>query len=329
MSEIDTIYLVRHLSLRQLQIFSAVARCGGYRLAAEELHVSQPSISGHVKKLCDTVGLPLLERVGNDMRLTPAGQKVLIAADEILQRLGRLHHDIVDLKSEVRGRLSIGVVSTAKYFMPQLLGDFLHSHPGVEPYLDVTNRAKVLERLADHKYDLVIMGQVTGILKDQVKVEKFLENKLVVVASPRHELAGRRAIPLARVAKERFLLREPGSGTRLAVDKAFSAVSPALEPYMELGSIEAIKQGVISGIGLSVLSMHSLRMELAGRYLTVLDVDGFPLQRGWHAVHLHGKQLPLVARTFLKFLREESGRVLKENEQALAKALHLPPAGQR
>jgi len=317
MTDSDAAYLVRHISLRQLQIFAVVARAGGYRLAAEELFVTQPSISGHIKKLCDVVGLPVFERVGNEMRLTPGGQKVLSAAEDILDRLSRLHLDISELKSEVQGKLRIGVVSTAKYFLPQLLGAFLQIHPAVEPYMEVTNRAKLLDRLNNHEYDLAVMGQVPEDMASLVEVEPFLDNRLVVVANPGHALVRRHSIPRARITEERFLLREQGSGTRLAVDRAFADIQPPLIPYMELGSSEAIKQGVISGLGLSVLSMHSLRLELAGGYLAVLDVEGFPLQRCWHAVHLQEKTLSLVARTFLSFLREESRHVLRESERAL------------
>ena len=317
MTNTDAAALVRHISLRQLQIFSTVARTGGYRLAAEALFVTQPSISGHIKKLCDAVGLPVFERVGNEMRLTPGGQQVLAAAEDILDRLARLQRDISEIKSEVRGRLSIGAVSTAKYFLPQLLGAFLQRYPAVEPQMAVTNRAKLLDRLNNHEYDLVVMGQVPDEMAELVEIEPFLDNRLVVVADPGHALTQRRSIPRSRITRERFLLREPGSGTRLAVDRAFVGIDPPLLPYMELGSSEAIKQAVISGLGLSVLSMHSLRMELAGSYLAVLDVEGFPLQRCWHAVHWQEQTLSLVARTFLSFLREQSSRVLQQSEHVI------------
>ena len=313
MTDSSADFLLRHASLRQLQVFEMVARTRGYGRAAEALCMTQPSVSAHVKKLCDAVGLPLFERVGNERRLTLAGQRVLAASEDVIERLDRLQHDLIELKTEVRGTLSIGVVSTAKYFMPQLLGAFLHAYPGVEPQLTVTNRAKILGRLRNNEHDFIIMGQVPDEI--EVEAESFLDNRVVVIANPGHPLVRRRSISLARLAQERFLSREPGSGTRLAVDKVFSGVEPQLSPYMELGSIEAIKQGVMAGLGLSVLPMHSLRLELDGGYLAVLDVEGFPLQRRWHAVHLKGKTLSLVARTFLGFLLEQGERVLADTPQ--------------
>lgn len=317
MTDSDAAYLIRHISLRQLQIFATVAGTGSYRLAAEKLFVTQPSISGHIKKLCDVVGLPVFERVGNEMRLTPGGRQVLAAAEDILDRLDHLQLEISELKSEVQGKLSIGVVSSAKYFLPQLLGAFMRSYPAVKPYMEVTNRAKLLDRLNKHEYDLAVLGRIPEDLAEQAQVESFLDNRLVVIANPAHSLVGHHSIPKSRITEGRFLMREQGSGTRLAVDRAFADTQPPVTPYMELGSSEAIKQAVIAGLGLSVLSMHSLHWELAGGYLAVLDVEGFPLQRRWNTVHLQEQNLSLVARTFLAFLREESSHVLQESERAL------------
>lgn len=309
----DENFLVRHTSLRQLQIVETVARLGGYTRAAEALHLSQPTVFMQVKKLSDTVGMVLFERSGKTLHPTHAGLRVLAAAEDVLDRLGQLHHELADLKSEVRGKLRVAVVTTGKYFVPHLLGAFMHQFPGVEPRMTVTNRAQAIEHLTDNQHDLIIMGQVPDEL--EVEAHAFLDNKLVVVANSEHPLARKRSIPLRRLAEERFLIRERGSGTRLALEKLFAKQGVDLEPYMELGSSEAIKQAVMGGLGISVLSLYALRLELARNYLALLNVQGFPLERRWYAVHLRSKQLSLVARSFLDFLLEESDQVLAEFSQ--------------
>jgi len=193
--------------------------------------------------------------------------------------------------------------------MPHLLGVFLREHPEVEPRLIVTNRAKVLERLKENRDDLVIMGQVPEGL--ELNATRFLSNVLVVVAHSAHPLVKEKRVSLQRLAEERFLIREEGSGTRIAVDRLFAEQGLHITPYMELGSGEAIKQGVMAGIGISVLSQLSLRLELAAGLLTVLDVEGFPLSRPWHSVYPRGKRLSSTAQAFLEFLSLRGAEVLE------------------
>ena len=308
-SEAD--FLVRHASLRQLQILVTVAHTGGYTRAAETLYLTQPTVSMQVKKLSETVGLPLFERVGKRLHLTLAGRKVLNAAEDILERLGHLGDDMTELKGQVKGELHIAGVNTVKYFVPHLLGAFLQTYPEVKPILTVTNRARVIGRLMDNEDELIIMGQVPDHL--EVEAYPFLENKLIVVASPNHPLARKPSISLARLTKERFLVREAGSGTRLATDHLLAEQGLTINPYMELGSSGAIKQAVMAGLGLSVLSINNLRLELTGGHIAKLDVEGFPLERYWYAVHVKGKKLSLVTRTFLDFLLKQGKDVLKHD----------------
>jgi LysR family transcriptional regulator, low CO2-responsive transcriptional regulator len=300
--------LIRHVTLRQLQIFEAVVRLGGYTRAAEALHLTQPTVSMQVKKLSDALGLPLLEQVGREIHPTAAGRDVYAATQDILGRMVALGDSASEHRGVVEGELRIAVITTAKYFMPHLLGAFIAMHPQVRPRLTVTNRAKVLERLKSNMDDLLIMGRVPRELA--VQAHPFIDNELVVVASPVHPLADVRGITLERVSRERFLVREPGSGTRQAVDRLFAEQGITITPYMELGSSEAIKQGVMAGLGISVLSRHNLRLELAGNHIALLDVEGFPLKRRWYAVHLKSKRLTLATRTFLEFMLAESERVL-------------------
>lgn len=283
-------------------------RLGGVTRAARVLNLSQPTVSMQIRKLGQTLGLDLLEQVGRQIQPTNAGREVYSNTREILERVMALGDLASELKGEVKGGLNIAVITTAAYFMPHFLGDFVEIHPQVQPRLTITNRAEVLERLRSNKDDLLIMGQVPNELG--VKAFPIIDNEMVVVAPPGHPLATGKNIPLARLVEERFLVREPGSGTRQAVERMLGEQGLELAPYMELGNAEAIKQGVMAGLGISVLSKRNLPLELTGEHIVILDVEGFPLIRRWFAVHLQGKKLSLTARTFLDFLLSESGTIL-------------------
>ncbi len=302
--------LIRHISLRQMQIFEAVVRLGGYTRAAEELHLSQPTVSMQVKKLTETIGYPLLEKVGNRLHTTAVGDEVYNTSKNILSSMVALGESTAELDGVVKGPLRIAVITTAKYFMPHLLGAFINLHPEVQPALKVTNRSRVLERLKSNEDDLLIMGQVPDELA--VEAHPFVDNELVVVACPDHPLTQCSSISLAQLSRERFLVRETGSGTRLAIERLFAEQGLEVQPYMELGSSEAIKQAVMAGLGISVLSKHNLRLELAGKHIAILDVKGFPLFYRWYAVHLKGKKLSLVSRTFLEFLLQQGKDMLEK-----------------
>ena len=296
------------LTLQQLRLFEAVLRNGSYTRAAEELHLTQPAVSIQIKRLEEQVGLPLFEKVGKKSFPTPAGETVYAASLEILGKLDNLGVDIERMKGNVEGPLTISVVTTTKYFLPRLLGQFLRHYPAVEPRLRFSNRARVVERLFNNDDDFVVMGQVPD--DSQLESYPFLENILVPVAPPEHPLVGQKNIPLETLVNERFLEREEGSGTRIAFDRLLKENDLQLEPYMELGSAEAIKQGVMSQLGLAVLSLHALRLERDSGKLAILDVQGFPIRRRWYAVHLKGKTLSLTAKTFLDFILEEGNQVL-------------------
>jgi DNA-binding transcriptional LysR family regulator len=298
-----------HLTLQQLRLFESVARNNSFTQAAKEMHLTQPAVSIQVKRLEEQVGLPLFEQIGKRIFLTNAGTELFHASRDILGRINELRDTVASLQGDVKGPLQLSVVTTSKYFMPHLLGAFLQIHPDVEPRLKFTNRANVMQRLHDNLDDFVIMGQVP---KDQELVtHPFLENILVVAAHPAHPLAGVKNIDLERLIKERFLVREPGSGTRIMIDQMLAKDNLAIDPYMELGSSEAIKQGVMAGLGLAVLSLHSLMLELGTRQMVVLDVEGFPIKRRWYAAYLKGKKLSVAAQTFIDFILENSEEVLE------------------
>ncbi len=300
-----------HFTLQQLKLFEAVARHANFTRAAEELHLTQPAVSIQIKRLESQAGLPLFEQVGKKIFPTAAGKAIYQASIDILARAAELQSTIETLKGEVKGPLQLSMVTTTKYFMPHLLGAFLQNYPEVEPRLKFTNRARIIERLLNNEDDFVVMGQIPN--ESQLQTYPFLDNILGVVAPPDHPLAGKKKITLKTLARERFLEREEGSGTRLVFDQMLAEENLHIEPYIELGSSEAIKQGVMAGLGLAVLSLHSVQLEQQAGRLAVLDVVGFPLVRRWYAVHLKGKQLSLVARTFLDFILNESQSVLEHN----------------
>lgn len=292
-----------HATLQQIRLFEAVARLKSYTRAAEEVHLTQPAVSIQVKRMEGHIGMPLFEQIGKRLHLTQVGEEVYTACHDVLDRLNDLEVSLDNLRGEVAGPVKLTVVSSAKYFLPYLLGSFVRRYPKVEPRLKVTNRARLLDRLNANEDDLYIMGQVPEELP--VVEYPFLENVLVVVARPDHPLAARDAIPLKRLAKEPFVGREPGSGTRKAVEELFRAEGESVTPQIELSSSESIKHGVMAGLGIAVLSIHSLRLELAANKLVILDVKGFPLHRRWYAVHRKGKRLSHTAQAFLDYLRDE------------------------
>ena len=298
-----------NITFRQLQIFGAVARNLSFTRASEELHLTQPAVSMQIKQLEQSVGLPLFEQLGKKIYLTEAGQEFSRYASAIATQLDELEQVVDEMKGLQRGRLTIAVASTANYFAPRLLATFCQRHGDVTVSLDVTNREQLLKGLVENRTDLVIMGQPPADM--DLVAERFLDNPLVVVAPPEHLLAKKKNIPLERLLEETFLVREQGSGTRSAVERFFSANQIALSTPMEMSSNEAIKQGVEAGLGLGIVSMHTLAMELALKRLVILDVEQMPIMRYWYIVHRSGKRLSLVAQGFQEFVQEESRQVLK------------------
>jgi len=301
---------LKQATLHQLQVFEAIARCGSFTRAAEELFLTQPTVSQQIKQLTKAVGLPLFEQVGKRLYLTDAGKEVLTVCRDISERLSQMEMTLADLKGLKQGNLRLAVITTAKYFVPRLLGPFRHRYPGINISLQVTNRKQVLDRLSENLDDLYILGQPPENL--DVSLRPVLENPLVVIAPHNHPLAQEKNIPLQRLAEEPFIMREPGSGTRMVVEHFFEENRVALNVEMEIGSNEAIKQAIVGGLGLSVLSRHSLALEGTKGPLTILDVEGFPIQRHWYIVYPASKQLSVVARTFLEYLLDEGKQIAEQ-----------------
>lgn len=307
-------YLIRHATLRQLQVFEAIVRHGNFTRASEELFLTQPTVSMQVKKLAEAMGLPLFEHVGRSVKPTQAALELYEACRDIFETLANLEMKIADIKGIKRGRLRLCVVSTAKYIAPELLGEFSQMHQGIEVSLKVTNRDRVIDRMQANEDDLYIMGQTPA---DEIEVEAyaFAPNPLVVMVPRDHPLVGRKKIPLAEIAEEPFILREPGSGIRDATLRVFAAAGLRPRVRMELGSNEAIKHAIVGGLGVSILSLHTLTLEGSDGPVAVLDVDGFPILRKWFMVHPKGKDLSLVAKAFLDYAIESEPKISQRLEQ--------------
>jgi DNA-binding transcriptional LysR family regulator len=299
-----------HITFRQLNIFASVARHLSFTRASEELHLTQPAVSMQIKQLEQAVGLPLFEQLGKKIFLTDAGREFGRYASAITAQLAELDQVVDEMKGLKRGRLTIAVASTANYFVPRLLATFCQRHgDAVSVSLDVTNREQLLKSLVENRNDLVIMGQPPEEMA--LVAERFLENPLVVIAPPGHPLAGEKRIPPGRLREETFLVRERGSGTRSAMERYFAANDLRLATPMEMSSNEAIKQGVEAGLGLGVVSLHTLAMELALGQLVVLDVVKFPIMRYWYIVYREGKRLSIVAQSFREFVLREAAQLLR------------------
>ncbi len=301
---------LKPVTLHQLKVFEAAARHGSFTRAAEELYLTQPTVSIQVKQLTKAVGLPLFEQVGKRLYLTAAGEELYETAKEIFERVAQMEMTVADLKGMKQGRLRLAVITTAKYFIPRILGPFCRLYPGVNVSLQVTNHEGLLERMADNQDDLYILSRPPQ--GDDLQVKAFLDNPLVVVAPSNHPLAKESRISLDRLAQEPFILREQGSGTREVAQQLFKDHNLDVEVKLDLGSNEAIKQAIIGGLGLSVLSYHTLTSVGATQELTVLNVEGFPIHRQWHVVYPKGKQLSIVATTFLDYLLQESEHIAQD-----------------
>jgi DNA-binding transcriptional LysR family regulator len=302
-----------HLTLRQLKVFESVARHLNYTRAAQELFLTQPAVSMQVKQLEESLGVALFEQLGKRIHLTEAGREVLGYARTVTQQLDELEGILNHIKGLSGGRLRISVATTANYFIPTLLGTFSRRHPGVTISLDVTNRETLLQQLSENTVDLVIMGQPPAEL--DAEADAFMENPLVIVAPPDHPLAREKKIPLARLQEETFLVREPGSGTRIAMERFFAEREMHLKTGMEVGSNEAIKQSVQAGLGLGLLSHATIEQELTLKRLVVLDVADFPIMRHWYLVHRRGKRLSAVAEAFRQFMLKETHGLLHERSK--------------
>ena len=297
--------LARHITLRQLQVFEAVARLKNFSRAGEEMFLTQSTVSTQIKNLNDAVGLPLLEQVGKEIHLTEAGKLLQSACRDIFGTLDNVDMAVSDLKGFKRGTLKLGAITTAKYFAPEVLGHFSKLYPNIELSLTIQNRDTILQRLKNNADDLYILGH-NPPAELEIYSQSFAPNPLYVMASNDHPLLKRTTpLSLAELAEQPLIMREAGSGIRSTLEVLFEAHGLKPNIRMIFDNNEATKHAVIGQLGISVLSLHSILLEGKNGPLGIVDTEHFPLNRSWHVVYSKGKQLSVVAKVFLEFLHEE------------------------
>ncbi len=290
-----------NITFRQLHIFEVVAKHLSFTQAAEELFLTQPAVSMQVKHLESAVELPLFEQLGKSIHLTEAGKLMLQYAIQIRRTLNDAEKELNDLKGIEGGLLQISVASTVNYFAARLLSEFCQQYPRIRVNLDVTNRAALLAKLETNETDLVLMGLPPDDM--DLVAEPFMENPLVIIAPPSHPLVNEKSIPLKNLKDDPLLMREVGSGTRIAMERFFIEKKRfKLESIIEMNSNEAIKQGVEAGLGLGIVSIHTIELEKEVGRLKVLDVKSFPIMRQWYIVYRKGKRLSAAAESFKNFI---------------------------
>lgn len=296
---------VPRATLVQLRSFEAVARLGGVGKAAKALHLAQPTVSMQIKELSAAVGVPLFEPLGRGLTLTQHGELLLDTVRDMFSVWQRFEDQSAELQGLKRGRLRIAAVTTTEYFLPDLLGPFSKAHPGIDIELTVQNRDAVVERLERGEDELAAMMLPPPHLP--LHRWPFLENPLVVIAPAGHPLTQKKRLKLSQLTDQPLLVREAGSGTRLASEQFMADQGVQWAPRMALGSNEAIKHAVKAGLGLAVLSRHTLSVDLSHTGVAVLPVAGFPIKRMWHLVWRKDRPLSLAARTLLQDLRRNLG----------------------
>jgi LysR family transcriptional regulator, low CO2-responsive transcriptional regulator len=294
---------MRHVTLRQLRTFTTALRAGSFAAAAQSLHITPPAVTVQMRQLEEIAGMPIIERNSKGLISTDAGREIAAAAARIEAALAECDDALASLRGLESGRVAIGVVSTAKYFAPQVLGAFARAHPAVEIRLEVGNRAAILGALEANTLDLAL----TGWPPNQLAVQKAAigEHPHIIIARPDHPHAGERKLGPAALVEETFLVRERGSGTRLLMERFFADARVAPRIGMEMGSNETIKQAVIAGLGIAFISAHTVAVELADRRLVVLDVVGLPVMRTWFIVNLAKKRLLPPAAALRQFMIDE------------------------
>jgi len=302
-----------HVTLRQIEVFNAVARHQNYTRAAEELHLSQPAVSMQIRQLEQGIGLPLFEQVGKQMHLTDAGGQMYIYSRNMADLLVEAEAVFEAIKGVESGTLTISVATTASHFATRLLAEFAKQHAGITISLDVTNREALRRQLEHNEPDLVIMGQPReGV---DFEAAAFMKNPLVMIAPADHPLIKLKQIPLSHFANESFVVREFGSGTRGATQRFFDEHGVPFNTGIEMTSNEAIRQAVEAGLGLGVVSIHTLELELETGRLDILDVEDFPIIRHWYVLQRKGKRLSPAAQAFREFVLNQAAQFIRLPKQ--------------
>ncbi|TAM12201.1 MAG: LysR family transcriptional regulator [Nevskiaceae bacterium] len=294
-----------NITFRQLRIFSEAARQLSFAQAARNLYLTPPAVSMQVKELENQLGLPLFERSGRRVALTASGEYILSYARKMLAALKDTEDAVARLRQLETGTLTIGMVSTAEYFLPQLLARFQRAHEGVETRLRVGNREQLFALLEANEVDVAVMGRPPQGLA--TRCEAVVAHPHVFVAPAGHPLLAGGPLPVEVLHDQAFIVREHGSGTRAAMEEFLADAEVPVRVAMEMSSNETIKQAVIAGMGLSFLSLHTLGLELDAGRLGIVPVIGTPVVRSWNVVNTLSKVLPPVAEAFHDFLLDAGG----------------------
>ena len=312
---------LKHGTLPQLRAFEASARLGSLTRAADELHVAQATASVQIKKLGESVGLPLFEHHSRQIRLTEAGERVYAGCADVFRALAEMEQGLAELRGLAFGRLQLAAPPAARYFAVRLLDAFVRHNPRVRTSLQIHERRVLMDRLSRNEDDLCMC--VEPAEERQVIVQAVVANPLVVLAPADHPLALEKDVPFARLALEPFLMREPGSGTRMIALRLFARHGLAPKIRMELGSDEAIREAILAGLGVSILARYTLGLDPALSRLVCLDVEGFPIESHWHFVYPVGKRLSAATRAFMDFARAEAKSLFRDCLRSARPA--LPP----
>ncbi len=299
---------MRPYTFKQIQTFMEVARQRSVSKAAERLFVTQPAVSMQIRQLEDAFGLALIEPSGRNIRLTHAGEDFLVHAIAAMGQFKDLEAHMAEHVGLKKGRIDLAVVSTAKYFIPMLLVRFGRLFEGIDIQLKIDNRENILGLLARNEADLVVMGRAPADM--DCEATSFATNPLTIVAAPDHVLVRRKKLPFSAVADQRFVVREEGSGTRAAMERLFAQHKTPMNVAMEMPSNETIKQAVMAGMGLSFLSMRTVRHELASGHIAIVDIEGLPQMGHWYVTHMSHKKLSPAAQAFKGFLIEQAGALM-------------------
>ena len=302
---------LRHGMLPQLAVFEAVARLSSFTKAADELHLAQPTVSAQIKKLADNLQIPLFEQIGKRIYLTPAGENLYKGCQLLFTTLSDIEESLSDLRGLEHGRLRLAVSTTGKYFVPRLLAEFVKLHPAIEVSLQIHNRNTLIDRLSRNEDDLYVFSNPPNDF--EIVTQPILPNPRVVFAREDHPLVHEKKISIEQLKNEKFIMREPGSGTRMVAYEVFDhhGVEPRVQ--MELSTNEAIKQAILAGLGISILSQYTLGLDTFEPRLSILNVQDFPIEKQWQFVYPVGKQTSSVSRAFMDFVRKEAPTLIKDH----------------
>ena len=301
---------MKNLTLRQIRIFLSAAKHLSFTRAAEELHISAPAISLQIKEMEEDIGVSLFTRENRKVALTSGGEYFLLYARRVSSTLNEANTMMERFRGTQFRHLKIGLVSTAKYFLPHLLVQFKKDYPNLQIKIEVRNRQQLVELLRDGEIDIAIMGLPPKEI--DTRVEAFANHPHVFIASPNHPLAGQLNIPPEALTKFEMISREPGSGTRAIMEKYFTEHNIAPIVSMEMSSNETIKQAVMANLGISFLSLHTIGSELANKQIALLDIQNTPIIRTWHVVALTKRNASQAAEAFRYFVLEKGGEILTQ-----------------